>query len=187
MTTVIGIDPSLTGTGIAVLRTASVIEPSATCTIGSKGHRDDTFTARLQRLEQLTDQITEHAAGAELAVIEYPTLSQGRQGGHLDRHGLWWMILARLHDWEVPVAVVTASARACYATGRGNAAKDQVLAAVVRRYPTVDVQDNHQADALVLASIGARHLGVPVEESLPRTHLRALDKVAWPAGSKARA
>lgn len=32
----------------------------------------------------------------------------------------------------------------------------------------------------VLAAMGARNLGSPIEESLPQSHLRALEKVAWP-------
>ena len=70
-----------------------------------------------------------------------------------------------------------------YGTGKGNAGKDEVMLATARRYTNqAEVANNDQADALVLAAMGARHLGAPIEESLPQSHLRALDKVAWPAG-----
>lgn len=189
---VVGIDPSLTGTGIARVDTDDRLV-AQTATVTSKGKRDDDWPTRLARIERLADEIVDHCwetdpesfDGSEwetdLVVIEAPTLSQGRQGGHLDRHGLWWAILARLTANEVPYAVVTASARAKYATGRGNAGKDEVLLAVARRFPHVPVTDNNQADALVLAAVGADWLGYPLVE-LPKAHREALDKVAWPAG-----
>jgi hypothetical protein len=72
-----------------------------------------------------------------------------------------------------------------YATGKGMIAKDAVLAAVVRRYVGIDVTCNDEADALILAAMGARHLGQPIEDSLPLTHLAAMDNVHWPATSNA--
>jgi crossover junction endodeoxyribonuclease RuvC len=51
---------------------------------------------------------------------------------------------------------------------------------VIRRYPDVDVDGNDVADALVLAAIGCRHLGSPLEESLPANHLAAMNKIRWP-------
>ena len=76
--------------------------------------------------------------------------------------------------------VVPASSRAKYATGRGNAGKDEVLLAVSRRYPHAPIVNNDQADAVALAAMGARLLGEPIEDSLPKTHLDALAKLAAP-------
>ncbi|WP_344250995.1 hypothetical protein, partial [Isoptericola hypogeus] len=93
--------------------------------------------------------------------------------------GLWWLMVHRLLRNDYPVAVVAPPARAKYATGAGNAAKDKVLAAVVRRYPNVEVTGNDEADALVLAAMGARRLGHAIDD-LPKNHLVAMEKVAWP-------
>lgn len=82
---------------------------------------------------------------------------------------------------EHPIVIITPSQRAKYATGKGNASKDAVLLAVARRYPTVEVTDNNEADALVLAAMIARLAGRPIETSLPQTHLDALAKVRWDA------
>jgi crossover junction endodeoxyribonuclease RuvC len=70
-----------------------------------------------------------------------------------------------------------------YATGKGNASKDAVLAAVVKRYPGWAVTGNDVADAVVLMAMGARLLGHPLESSLPQSHLRALDKLTLPQGA----
>lgn len=197
MPIVIGIDPSLTGTGIAHIDTddQTTVE---THTVSSKGKRDDDWYTRLTRIECLAGEIVHHAHHlhpdvpddpamdftADLVVIEAPSLGQARQGGVLDRHGLWWAILARLTAAGVSYACVSPAARAKYATGKGNAGKDTVLLAVARRYPRVDVQDNNQADALVLATMGADHLGTPLTD-LPKAHRDALAKVAWPAAQGA--
>ena len=83
-----------------------------------------------------------------------------------------------LHVVEVPPTVVKK-----YATGKGggpDSSKDQVLAAVIRRYPAVDVTGNDEADALVLAAMGARWAGHPIDDPLPVLQTTAMAKVAWP-------
>jgi crossover junction endodeoxyribonuclease RuvC len=59
-----------------------------------------------------------------------------------------------------------------------------VLTDVVRRYVgaagTV-LRGNDEADALVLAAMGSRHLGQPLEGSLPAAHLGAMAGAKWPS------
>lgn len=175
---IIGIDPSLTATGIARIDQA---DPDIeTWTVTSSGRKTATIHERAHRLQSLTQQISAACTNATLVVIEYPTLSQVRQGGHLDRHGLWWLLVTHLITNHIPVAVVTASGRAKYATGRGNAGKDEVMLAVARRYLNAIPANNNEADALILAAMGARHTGHPIEEHLPKTHLAAMDAIPWP-------
>lgn len=184
MAIIIGIDPSLTGTGIARVDTDDRLVADVQ-TITSTGRKDATWPQRATRIDNLAQEIASlcqdelHEISADLVVLEAPSLGQQRQGGTLDRHGLWWGILARLTYWGIPYACVAPAARAKYATGKGNASKDQVLLEVARRFPHVPVTDNNQADALVLAAMGADHLGTPLVE-LPKAHREALDKVAWP-------
>lgn len=178
MTTVLGIDPSLTGTGYAFIETGGRVSDLAT--IKTKTGPDD-IASRLARFDHILSEFGSAIDYADLVVIEQPAYSS-RTGKQHDRSGLWWYLAEHVvHFQQTPIVEVTPSARATYATGKGNAGKDTVLANVVRRYPTIDVQDNNQADALVLAAMGARHLGSPIEGSLPQSHLRALDKVVWPA------
>lgn len=187
---VVGIDPSLTGTGLARVDTEDQLVVQ-TDTIVTKGTTRDTVAERGLRIATIAERrIGDYVLGlpdserCDLAVIEAPSLGQTRQGGQLDRHGLWWLTVRRLHILGIPVAVVTPAARAKYATGKGNASKDAVLLAVARRYPHVDVTNNNEADALVLAAMGARWLGQPIDE-LPKVHLEAMVKVEWPDAVKA--
>lgn len=177
MTAVVGIDPSLTGTGIAT--------PDGVCTIRSGGQRNATLRERRNRIDDLAGQILlrvgEVYTGAQfplLVVIERQI--PGANGHQHDRAGLWWLIVSDLLSWTgVDVVEVTPSQRMKYATGKGRADKDEVLAAVIRRYPDVNVRNNNEADSLVFRAMGCDHLGVPLVP-VPQTHRAALEKVAWP-------
>ena len=170
---VIGLDLSLASTGLAMIDHGVI----RTRRITSKPVAQD-LDARSKRLRRLVGEIWLYIEQASLVCVEGP--SYGSTTGHQhDRAGLWWLTIGRatgtgLHVVEVPPTVVKT-----YATGKGNAKKDEVLAAVVRRYPSVDVTGNDEADALVLAAIGCRLLGKPIEPDLPATHLRAMNKIAW--------
>lgn len=166
---VIGIDLSLQSTGIA--------GPGWTDRIRSTGRRADTLAQRRNRLRTLADQITARAQGAALIVVEAPAYSRNAGSMH-DRSGLWWMVVDRLHAHGIPVAEVAPTSRARYATGRGNAAKDEVLAAAIRRYPAADIDGNDVADAVILQAMGLDWLGHP-PAPVPQTHRAALGAVAW--------
>jgi crossover junction endodeoxyribonuclease RuvC len=134
----------------------------------------------LDRLNWIRGRIAESCARAHLAVMEGPSYASEGKYSH-ERAGLWWLVLDTLvTDYKVPVAVVPPAVLKRYATGKGNASKDAVLAAVIRRYPDVPVTGNDQADAWTLCAMGLRHLGHPAEESLPKPNLAAMEKVDWP-------
>lgn len=181
---VVGLDLSLTSTGLAATGTTNGIPYAAVDRITTKPTGDN-IRARTARLNHIVDAVHGWvAADTDLVVIEGPALATRSAHTH-DRSGLWWLVINRLIANDHPVVIVPPSSRAKYATGKGNAAKDAVLAAVVRRYPDTDVTGNDEADALILAAMGARALGHPIEtggvDGLPKTHLDAMTKIAWPA------
>lgn len=179
---VVGIDLSLTSTGVAAVNTLSGdvwVER-----VQSKG-LGDTLTLRARRLTTITSDVLSHLrnmglSSRTLVVIEGPSFGQARQGGQHDRAGLWWMVVQALLDLTCLVVEVPPACRAKYATGKGNAAKDAVLAAAIRRYPQADITGNDIADAVVLAAMGAHGLQCPIAE-VPQVNATALAKVAWPA------
>ena len=112
----------------------------------------------------------------DLVVIE--GFSYGSKGSStVDIGGMGWIVRVALYEAGIPYEVVSPSTIKIFATGKGTAAKDDVLLAAVRR---LDYQGNSkdEADALWLYALAMHALGSPIV-SLPQTHLRALDKVKW--------
>jgi crossover junction endodeoxyribonuclease RuvC len=174
---IVGLDLSLTSTGVAYVNVGADHAPDVQLDRWqpkSRGHL---------RLDYLVEQAAKAVAGATLVMLEgpaYGSAAGARQSGHHERAGLWWLVAHQVWRGHAPLVVVPPNVRAMYATGKGNAGKDDVLAAVIRRYPQAEVMGNDQADALVMAAMGARHLGLALEPALPETHKRALDKLEWP-------
>lgn len=177
-----GIDLSLTGTGLSILerKTKRHKVRCALSTIKSSGKKTDTLLQRYDRLRRIAQALTHvsHPDGIDLIVIEAPSYGS-KHGSQHDRSGLWWSVVSGWIESDVPVATVAPTARAKYATGKGNADKDKVLASVVRRYVCASVDNNNEADALVLAAMGMRWLGMPIDD-VPQTNLEAMEKGGWP-------
>lgn len=170
---VVGLDLSLTSAGLAVIvDDAAAVERFTSVTAGPL------VTARHRRMRRMVNGIYEWSAGADLVVLEGPSYGSTTPHQH-DRSGLWWLVAHRVRDAGLPLAVVPPTSRAKYATGKGNASKDAVLVSVVRRYPDVNVTGNDEADALILAAMGARFLGRPIDV-VPQLHLTALKGAQWP-------
>ena len=176
----VGVDLSLAATGIARWDGAHL----TTTTVGSKGKRGDNYNARGVRLVDLRSRILLEIPDRALVVIEGPAYSAGADPSYFDRAGLWWLLVTALQSRRHDVAVVTTSGLKKYATGKGNSGKDEVLAAVVKRFPMVDVTDNNVADAVTLAAMALDFYGTPLVE-MPAGHRVALDAVEWPAAKAA--
>lgn len=175
-----GLDLSLASTGYA--RIDTLAGHVTTGRIQSKGTKTATIYQRSARLYQLVDRIVDVAETSHLIVVEGPSFGQARQSGQHDRAGLWWLVVSSLtHDTHAPDRVVEVPPAVVkkYATGKGNADKDSVLLAVARRFPDIEITGNDEADALILAAMGARHAGHPIDD-MPLTHQLAMSKVAWP-------
>lgn len=154
---IIGVDFSLTATGVA-----AITDGEAECiTIETKP--EEWWHQFPQRVEQIAYGIEAWADGIPDAwVIETPAYLA--KSSSLDRmFGGWWLLVSHLTNlWEPPIRVSPTQVKK-YATDNGNANKDRVLAAVIRRYADVDIDSNDQADALVLAAIGAGVVEAPFE------------------------
>jgi crossover junction endodeoxyribonuclease RuvC len=176
---VVGIDPSLTGTGLA--------SSNGWCeVIGYKKARskDPGITQlphgeRLAAMRALVEQVSAAIGTPSLAVMELPAPSRSGGGAH-ERGWFWWQIYNHLTANEIPVGLLTPNARALYATGKGTAAKGAVIDAVTRRFPAWATEGNdNAADAVALMAAGRDWLGHPLTD-LPKTHRAALDKATWP-------
>lgn len=192
--TYVGLDPSLTSTGLAL----SFLSPAPE--VGhripevhriqtsprdfetgrdAKGARTSTWRDRYMRLENIADRVALRVPEGSLVLMEAPSYGSTSTSAH-DRAGLWWLLYEALAVTQgCRVVPVSPSQRMMYATGTGRADKDAVLAAVVKRYTPLefDVTGNDVADAVVFAAMAARMDGRPFDGDLPATHLRAMDKL----------
>lgn len=176
--TIGGLDLSLTSTGIAVLE-LSETPLWRTLTLGEDGKKTDTLPIRQKRLHRLAHGIVQELLHVDLLAVEEKPYG-ARHGSSHDRSGLAWLVLDELMQIGVPVCEVNSSKRRKYACGNGNADKGEVMAAAIKRYPDADIRKDDIADAVVIAAMAARYLGQPVESSLPKAHLDAMDGVLWP-------
>jgi Holliday junction resolvasome RuvABC endonuclease subunit len=165
---VVGLDLSLTSTGVAL--------PDGTlATITSKRRG-------IQRCIDITQQLHtmlrfDVSIRVDLFTIEgYSFASRNSQAHALGELG--GIIRADLWTCSVPWVDVPPASLKRYATGKGNAPKDQVLVAAVHRLD-ITPSNSDEADAAWLRALTLDHYGHPLA-AMPKTHRTALDKIAWP-------
>lgn len=163
----LGLDLSLTSTGWAV-----VDDDSRDYGRIATGHRG------MRRLALLRDEVLTLAGrGPDLIAVEGYSMGSRSSAvtGLAELGGVVRLALTEAgHRW----VDVSPSTLKTYATGKGNASKNDVLAAAIRRLG-YDGSSSDEADALWLACLARACLGAPVVD-LPLTHTRALTKVGDP-------
>lgn len=167
MSRVLGIDSSLTSSGMCRVDVSSndENEPPAVDVwrITSKPGEDRSAVAMSSRITQIVAAMEPHVAKSDLIALEGISFASSGTGAHA-LHWLWGRIIDLTVSYAVETIIIPPSLRMKYATGKGNANKDTVLAATIRRFPNVDITGNDVADATILAAIGCRHLGLPIDD-----------------------
>ena len=177
--TVVGVDPSLTGTGIASSNGWVDVAGYKRARSKDPGITQLPHPERIAAMTNLVDTVYYSIGAPQLVVMELPAVSRSGGGAH-ERGWFWWQLYHRLTTTGFPVGLMAPNARALYATGKGNAAKGAVIDAVTRRFPQWATEGNdNAADAVALMAAGRDWLGHPITD-LPKTHRAALDKATWP-------
>jgi crossover junction endodeoxyribonuclease RuvC len=163
---ILALDLSLTATGWAVVDRAGVhvtgIIPN------THGHIADRLTAWRNSLHALTNSYR------PIHIIIEDLPRSVRHGGvelGMIHATFWGSGINPDHVTAIPPASLKQ-----FATGKGNAGKDQMLAEAIRRL-RYDGHSHDEADALWLAQLGARLHGYPNLIDLPATHTKALAKI----------
>lgn len=199
---VAGLDLSMTSTGVAVVDLnrplQAVVHRIRTPPPKLPKGQQPTLEARHDRLQLIEDEVA-HALGAgrisslpDIAFVEQPPFGSSSAYSH-DISGSWWRVVGRVLRLGVPVVEVGNTKVKVYATGGGatrgpnKVEKSHIIAAVQDgRYGTeiarqIDGEGSDVADAFILAALGCRLLGRPIEVyPLPDTHTRALDELHLP-------
>jgi Holliday junction resolvasome RuvABC endonuclease subunit len=161
VTAVIGLDLSLTSTGIC--------NALGTCfTVKGKADAGD---ARLVAI----GEAIEFFPSAQLAVIE--DLYPGARGG-VTTAMVQGVARYVLRNMGIPYALVSPTSLKLYATGSGAADKTAMALAAYKR-TEVEFANDDECDAWWLRAMGLDAIREPLFE-LPASHRKALTKVAWP-------
>lgn len=164
--TPIGLDLSLTSTGIAV--------GAIQIAYASKMRG----VARLADIGEYVVEIADHEDNPVVIVEGYSFGSRNSQAHSLGELG--GVVRYLLWRSDIPFVEVPPTCRAKFATGKGNASKSAVVSAVSAR--TGIVWDGKGAedrcDAWLLQEAALARLGAARFE-WPKAHLDALDKIDW--------
>lgn len=186
MPRILGIDSSLSSSGLArIIADVSnpfegAVDPPAidVWRIQSRPSKDKSAVAMSERITGIVNVMEPEIRAADIVGLE--GLSGGIQGSAAQvLPWLWGRIVDTCVATATPLVIVPPSLRCIYATGKGNAAKDAVMAAAIRKWPQVEISGNDEADALVIAAVISRGKGVPVDD-FPEAHWsRVMSKVGF--------
>lgn len=171
MIPVVGLDPSLRATGLALPDGELLTIATPSCS---------TLDDRIERIRHIFGQVGVRAGIGALVVIEGPAFGMNNKATH-ELAGLWWALVVRLAEQGNQVAVMSPGQLKKFATGRGNAKKPDLRMALYQR-AGLDVRSDDEVDAFWLRQAGLVRQGHPDALSLPKLQTAVLDGIAWPEG-----
>ena len=143
----VGIDPSLSGCGIAVLGRGKPF--LRTVSTESK----DILYERVDYILGCVMKALNRATPDTVAIcIEEPFIHAKHAHGALGIIGLGYAIREMLYTCGYSWTEVPVSSLKKFATGKGNAGKTEVIASVIKRWGA-DVKNDNEADAFALAKM----------------------------------
>lgn len=163
---IMGLDLSLTSTGVSVSGVTSIVL---------------TPTRGAERLVLIASKIKEilKENKIDLVIIEgYSFASRNSQAHSIGELG--GVVRAMLWIEKIPYIEVPPTSRAKFATGKGNASKDEVISTISAKTGKVfrGSGGNDECDAWVLEEMAKTKLGVS-SWSWTKEQMSALDKIDW--------
>lgn len=173
---VVGVDLSLTSTGIAVYDTKRGMwkfhNPKTV------GHRQDTWMQQTQRIYTLANLILGTISNHALVVVEGPSYNSVSTSVW-ERAALYYQLTIWLQELEIPIAVAAPKTLKLWATGTGMAGKKSVQN-VAEQFVGRKLANNDVADATILALMGMHRLGLINPPGTWRG--KTIDRIEWPDG-----
>lgn len=174
---ILGLDTSLTGTGMALIDLATwppsnppraegelvSYEAQAVTVRAPKPGKDKSKRAMVRRVNALIEQIEWVFKDDKPEHVAMEALAYGARG-----EGVWvlpWIFgraLELCETYDVPVQVVSTSGRAKFAAGKGNAHKETVMMAAHKLSPEAGITNNNEADALTVGATVCQQIGLPI-------------------------
>jgi len=142
---ILGIDPSLTATGIAFIENgvfkSGLIKTKPTYTVMDE----------LKRLLKIRDSFA--LDGVDIAVMEGVAFGVRKTSSLAQLAALNYLIRERLYKNKIPLLIIPPTVLKKYITGKDNGPKDTMLLETYKRYE-MSFSDNNLCDAFGLAKIG---------------------------------
>ena len=156
------------------------LDLSLTCTgycIDGQSGRIASRQRGWERIAEILRTVRDLANGVDLVTLEdYAYKIQGNAGVHIAGLGeivRFWLWTHHYLYVDVPIGTLKK-----WATGKGNAQKDAMIAAAIRRFGFKG-EDNNEADAHLLWCMARHAYGEPVAD-VPALQAAELAKVNWP-------
>lgn len=163
---IVGLDLSLTSTGIAL--------PNGQNVIASKKKGPE-------RLVEIRDAVLAMVGSLKDPVVVLEGYSFGSRNSQAHATGeLGGVVRVALHEHSIPYVEVPPTCRAKFATGKGNAGKNEVISSISARTGIVwsGGGADDMCDAWILREMGLTKSGQG-QYDWPATHLEGLNKVDW--------
>lgn len=147
---IVGIDLSLTGTGIIVLENGAIVHQSLIKSKTTTG-----FVDEVKRLRRIVDEImvTVKQEAPYLVLIEGLAFMARNTTALVQLAGLNYLLRSSLVDNSIPFIIVAPSTLKKFVTGKGSGPKDVMMLETFKRWG-VTLVDNNICDAYGLAKIG---------------------------------
>lgn len=165
----LGIDVSLTGTGVSCM-ISDVHEEPFTETLSTPASMPT-----IKRIRSISERMHCMFPAPDVVIIEGPSLAS-RFGKPHERAGLWWALYDIFYD-VAPIHIASPKSVKLFVAGRGDAKKPEMIRGIKRIYPNFSGDDN-QADAAGLMLMAMVHHKQAAPD-LDETHLKALGRVKW--------
>lgn len=166
MKTVVGLDLSLTSTGWAY------DDKQGTIAVKSK---------EIDRLDEIVKDFQKLILSINNPVVVLEGYSFASRSGQAFSIGeLGGVIKLCLHNLKIPFAIVPPTCRAKFATGRGNASKNEVVSSISAKTGIVwaGKGSDDMCDAWILEEMGLYVLGKP-RYNWNKENLDSLQKIDW--------
>lgn len=172
-----GVDPSMTATGVAVLRNGITYTLTAT-----SPSTEDAVT----RWRRILAKVWREVDGSTLMVVETLPVGPIKESGLLiERAGLLALLQYGADARNVPVALVNPNTLKVFATGKGRDVSKQQMTYAARTDLRQDPRNDNESDALWCLAMGCAHYLNPIANplavhGLSKKRAGALDVVRWP-------
>jgi crossover junction endodeoxyribonuclease RuvC len=148
---IVGLDLSLTSTGVAVAYNTPDGEIGIMNQAIIPGKKDRGFV-RIETIRRLIDPWFNGASAVFMEGLSYASHTPTA----LERAGLWYLVASGLWKRNIPVYALPPTTLKKFITGKGNAEKSMILKEVYKRFG-IECETDDEADAVGLAVLGATY------------------------------